>query len=308
MKLLFLLSLVALQSPVVLACSCIGPITLSNSLKDKQSTAVKVRIGKEIFPNGPLDDLGNGFRYFRATIQYAYRACNLRRNDSILVSTGGNSALCGITIEPQTSYLMFGFLQDEDVKGYGSQRVLQVGLCQYQIPFRQLTKQQRETLSRRRYQDNCPKVCDRKDCGAVPPVAPPYTCPDGSTAGTTINGCIDNGFGCQWDFKETVCPACFVDEDCSEQTFCSQGLCRTKGTCLTTADCFNPNNRGEAEPACVLDRECIGEVCDNRCCKNVVNCLVDPCDNVRVEFDTCVSDYCGGCNAYAFDQSGNQVN
>ena len=41
--------------------------------------------------------------------------------------------------------------------------------------------------------------------------------------------------------------------------------------------------------------------------KPLVNCLVDPCQFATCTDATCVSDFCGGCNARFFDEDGNEV-
>jgi hypothetical protein len=314
----FALILVALLDvSAVLACSCLGPITLFKALQDKSSTAVKILIRNEIFPTGALDENGNGFRYFRAQVQRAYRGCKLMGQPYILVKTAGNSAACGVDIIPRTEYIMFGSLQRESVEGYGTRRVLSVGLCGFFSPFEQLTESQRKELASRRYEDNCPpKLCDDSDkCGPRPPVAPPIVCPDGSSTFYDIQ-CIDVGYRCQWDVKASSCPACAEDSDCFFTSYCDQGRCRTKGTCDSNVDCWNPSNSNgdvaaeETELPCLAEkRECNGSICESKCCTDAIfACFVDPCDTVNVPYFQCTSDFCGGCNAYAFDRAGNQVN
>jgi hypothetical protein len=312
------------NTAVVNACSCLGPITFNNALRS-DATAAKVRIRNEIFPNGPLDPIGNGFRYFRATILQPYRACKLSRNQDILVSTGGNSALCGIDIKPGTDYLFFGFQEVEEIKGLGKRNVLQVGSCSFNVPFRTVTTEQKGRLAKFSYVDNCrPKPCDNeKKCGPRPPVAPPIACPDGSETFTDITCVVApaTSYGpsqCRWDVRSSSCPACSEDADCFFNTFCSAGLCRTKGMCGVQADCWNPSNVADTtttttknDPPCIAEvRECVSGTCDSSCCpeKDVFNCFADPCSVLVKPAHTCVSDFCGGCNAYAFDKEGNQVN
>jgi hypothetical protein len=325
----------------VMACSCFGPITFNNALRDESLTAAKIMIRNEIFPNGPFDDeVGNGIRYFRAQVVRPYRGCRLSRGQNILVSTGGNSAMCGSDLRAQTEYLLFGSQQEETIKGLGTRQVLQVNVCNYQVPFRLVSRPQLHQLARFRYVDNCrPELCDQvKKCGPPPPVAPPIQCPDGSMTFYDIN-CVKttsttgSSSSCRWDVKSSSCPACSEDADCSLASYCSAGLCRTKDTCGTKSDCWNPSIDGTTTttaitttsttttstttkdlPCLAEQRECTAVVsssnsCTSTCCdkKDVVNCFIDPCDTVTVPYHTCVSDYCGGCNAYAFDQAGHLV-
>jgi hypothetical protein len=304
------------------ACSCLGPITLFKGLQDDRLAAVKIAISSEFFPSGEPwdDDLGNFFRYYRATIIKPYKGCNLRRGQTILVTTGGNSALCGFDITPRTTYLMIGRIQSEDVAGT-TRQVLSVDSCTFQSSFFELTRKQRSDLLRRPYRNICPpELCPNvDDCGPVPPIAPPQICPDGSetfydiscikaTTGTTYSNTSPPPT-CQWDIKSSSCPACMGDEDCSFTSYCSAGLCTTKGTCDSVDDCFHPSNvpLDTAEPQCILDRTCNAGRCESKCCQDVVECFADPCEVLDVSYHTCVSDYCGGCDAYAFDKKGNLV-
>lgn len=302
------LGILTLSLPaLVSSCSCIpGSYTFRNSFENESLTAVKVYVRNEIFPNGPLDEVGNGFRYYRAIVLRTYRGCDLPRWERILISTGGNSALCGVELSTRTRYLLFGFLQDETVGGE-FHRVLSVGSCQYQTRMRDLQIYQRRYLYRQPYQDICSNNNNNNgscDCGLLPP-GQSISCPDGSTAGFTGN-CLDVGNGrCEWEF--TSCPMCSSDYDCNGDTFCSAGQCRSIGTCGNVFDCYNPSNAYGAEILCILERECINEICGAQCCQNVFNCLQDPCQSLGFDYHSCTSDYCGGCHAFAYDQTGQRI-
>jgi hypothetical protein len=221
------------HATVVTACSCVVPVTFNNAWRNDATAAAKVRIRDEIFPDGPLDPYGNGFRYFRATILQPYRGCKLILNQDILVSTGDNSGLCGIEIKPSTDYLFFGYqTADKVVKGMGKRNVLEVGLCSFNVPFSSLTSEQTNRLAEFSYVDNCrPKLCDNeKKCGPIPPVAPPQKCPDGSETYYDITCVVvpATSYGpsqCRWDVRSSSCPSCMEDADCTFGTYCSAGLC-----------------------------------------------------------------------------------
>jgi hypothetical protein len=113
-------------------------------------------------------------------------------------------------------------------------------------------------------------------------------------------------------------PLCASDSDCQMEEYCSGGTCRSHGACSDVVDCFNPSN---VFPVilCVgyltCEEERCGVICSESFCadgSNPVNCLVSPCEITSEECQaespvSCVDDYCGGCNAYRFDEAGNNV-
>ena len=112
---------------------------------------------------------------------------------------------------------------------------------------------------------------------------------------------------------------CSSDSDCSpESEFCSGGTCRPFGSCDTVADCMNPSNV-HFTIQCIGYRTCeagsCGMTCSESSCsaedlsKEDVNCLIRPCDAIQCEeeYESCVDDYCGGCNALFFDTAGQLV-
>lgn len=207
--------------------------------------------------------------------------------------------MCGIDITQGKDYLVFGYQEDKVVKGMGKRNVLEVGLCSFNVPFRTLMSEQRGQLTRFRYVDNCrPKPCDQeKECGPRPSVPAPIQCPNGSVTYYDIACVVARAmtYGpsqCRWDVKASSCPACSEDSDCSFESYCSAGLCTTKGKCNSVTDCFHPSNRPSdtAEPQCVLQRECKAGLCKSTCCKQVVDCYADPCDVLDIPFHVCSSD------------------
>jgi hypothetical protein len=112
---------------------------------------------------------------------------------------------------------------------------------------------------------------------------------------------------------------CWNDSHCRGDKYCNGGRCRNAGTCDDLADCWNPSNI-YASILCVGPISCgdegtCGRTCSASTCADgsePVQCLVDPCEVTSPEClaekpVSCVSDYCGGCNAYRFDKAGNQV-
>jgi len=112
---------------------------------------------------------------------------------------------------------------------------------------------------------------------------------------------------------------CLSSSDCSEGEYCQRGVCSEMGSCLSDADCFNPNNLYPVimcigPVTCTTENRC-GKKCSDTNCpadKPPVQCFESPCTVVEKTCTTakvagCADYYCGGCNAFAFDQAGNQV-
>ncbi|GAX11127.1 hypothetical protein FisN_9Hu218 [Fistulifera solaris] len=112
---------------------------------------------------------------------------------------------------------------------------------------------------------------------------------------------------------------CSSDNDCAaDSEYCSRGSCRPFGACETVADCMNPSNL-HFIPQCIGYRTCeagfCGMVCSERSCSSedleleTVTCLIRPCDALQCDesYESCVDDYCGGCNALFFDAAGQLI-
>jgi len=123
-----------------------------------------------------------------------------------------------------------------------------------------------------------------------------------------------DGGGDGGDISDGLCAS---SKDCSGSQYCRRGVCAKMGECLSTADCFNRDNRF---PTFL----CVGPVTckNNRCTKDCSGsfcppeqparmCMTSPCmligSSCSESISSCVDDYCGGCNAIAFDRAGNQV-
>jgi len=108
---------------------------------------------------------------------------------------------------------------------------------------------------------------------------------------------------------------CDSSMDCSPTQYCQRGVCVDMGQCLSDVDCFNPDNQYPVIMcvgllSCSSDNQC-GVTCGDSCPAEQpqVECLVSPCSVLSCsdEVESCVDQYCGGCNALAFDKAGNQV-
>jgi hypothetical protein len=127
-----------------------------------------------------------------------------------------------------------------------------------------------------------------------------------------------NAMGSQVCVPSVPSPLCTSDSDCRMEEYCSSGTCRSHGACSNVVDCFNPSNVFPVV-LCVgyltCEKEMCGVICSKSFCadgSNPVNCLVSPCEITSKECQaespvSCVDDYCGGCNAYRFDEAGNTV-
>lgn len=110
--------------------------------------------------------------------------------------------------------------------------------------------------------------------------------------------------------------SCVSDDDCGSEEYCNRGLCRPGGYCENTLDCKNPSNLYSMIEClgylyCSSNNECevqcYGSHCENR---DEVDCSGSPpCETTECSEDyvSCVSDNCGGCNAYFFTATGEQA-
>jgi len=96
--------------------------------------------------------------------------------------------------------------------------------------------------------------------------------------------------------------------ECSDNQYCAANKCVEQGTCTKDMDCLNPLNEFQDQLNKMLGHfECTNSTCEKvrGACKDGIDhfeCLKDPCSSGQ---DSCVSDYCGGCNAIYFDAGGN---
>jgi len=115
--------------------------------------------------------------------------------------------------------------------------------------------------------------------------------------------------------EESSLKACKANTDCNaDEEYCAQGTCRPHGFCSTVRDCQNPSNQYNVI-FCMGYLTCENNVCGVECsgssCANgtATSCLASPCNVTKCgeRYETCVDDYCGGCNAIFFNATGDQV-
>lgn len=108
---------------------------------------------------------------------------------------------------------------------------------------------------------------------------------------------------------------CTTNSDCGDDKYCARGQCLTMGACETEWDCRNPNNtypviECTGPLVCNQNNQCgreCGPICPDG--TNGVPCLMNPCTFAEnfcsMEFTQCTNDFCGGCNALVFNETGN---
>jgi len=130
----------------------------------------------------------------------------------------------------------------------------------------------------------------------------------------------DDGICCkECDTTDTTATTgCTKDDDCDPTfQYCgSDGECRAFGFCGDEKDCENPRNM-YTTIGCEGVLTCNEGYCNKECTETTecpdggrpVECLVDPCTVTpcKEPYDTCVSDYCGGCNAIFRNKNGERV-
>lgn len=111
---------------------------------------------------------------------------------------------------------------------------------------------------------------------------------------------------------------CANTSECGEFEYCSRGMCKDSGTCLSDADCFNKDNV-YASILCVGPISCENGRCSRTCSDSncpadnpPVECPVSECKKTLAEtcddeVANCVDYSCGDCTIFAFDAAGFQV-
>jgi hypothetical protein len=131
------------------ACSCASP-TIEGSF-DNNTDVVIVQINGRRSTDEEL--------IYRATVRRRAKGCT-ERGERILLSTAASSATCGVTnMRPGRSYLIFG---DESYDWRG-RTVLDIDLCDYNKPLRELTRADYGFLRR-----------NIEECGASEPTCDAY--------------------------------------------------------------------------------------------------------------------------------------
>jgi len=114
---------------------------------------------------------------------------------------------------------------------------------------------------------------------------------------------------------------CNSKKDCPFKQYCAKGTCRPFGGCRGNSDCLNPNNKfqlSRKEDCGIGFLKCRLGVCTKKCNKDkspcrtgqtLTDCPVAPCDAMKCNepHESCVNDYCAGCNALFFNAKGQRV-
>jgi Tissue inhibitor of metalloproteinase len=169
MKSLALLSLFLFFPTLTFACSCLAPITLAKSLKSADSVFRGTVIRK--LKDAVVDDQGEK-SFYEVRVIRLFKGCNFIQSNHIIVTTGSNSAACGVELEVDKSYALFGAnvaLPSAAKKQLGTNpkkiaKAVAIGLCGYNAKWSDLSTQDLKTL--RRYDNSkCkPKCVSGKDC------------------------------------------------------------------------------------------------------------------------------------------------
>jgi hypothetical protein len=169
MKSLALLSLFLSFPALTFACSCLGPITLAKSLKSADSVFRGTVIRK--LEDAVVDDQGEK-SFYEVRVNRLFKGCNFIQSNHIIVTTGSNSAACGVYLEVDKSYALFGAnvaLPAAAKKQLGTNpkkiaKAVSIGLCGYNAEWSTVPAQDLKTL--RRYDNSkCkPKCVTGKDC------------------------------------------------------------------------------------------------------------------------------------------------
>jgi hypothetical protein len=183
--LLLLLLLVVAGPTSTKACSCVrGSTELANSLPGATAAAT-VKVGQEITPQ-PHDI--NAPRYWDATIVNVYQGCGLGTTTlgaKIVVRTGGNSALCGTELAPNTKYVLVGDASKESVKElkFTNGPILSINSCTFHKPLAEVTEKELSILN----------ALDKPKCDSVKKPINCETCPRGFFDGCNSCSCGANG-------------------------------------------------------------------------------------------------------------------
>lgn len=133
------------------ACSCL-PTTdpLTSSYQDTHA-AVRVSVGRQV-PADKHDIFAD--RVYTGTILESFKSCETsirsplrgrreksnRRSsslDEIMIATGGDPSVCGVDLQHDTEYILFGFYVSAE---NDDEPVLSVDSCEYQRPWIDLTE------------------------------------------------------------------------------------------------------------------------------------------------------------------------
>jgi hypothetical protein len=109
---------------LLLACKCIPPVLKEDLYDNPDSTVIAGRILRELATMDGYFD-----RHFVFEVKQVYKACSIKEQDTIIVSTSASSASCGLDLKSNTQYI-FAAHMAEDNELPTAVRV-SVGLCDY---------------------------------------------------------------------------------------------------------------------------------------------------------------------------------
>lgn len=208
-------------------------------------------------PPEPVDP--NRDVYWSIQIQRFYKGgCEVSRRNRhrrlrMIVKTGGNSALCGVTLSRGT-WLLSGDASVGAVPGHTrSTHILSVSSCEFQGPFRDLDGDDRRLL-RRTDRDCYDQSCERtSDCGQE------EFCSYGE--------CRQMG-------------SCRSTEDC----YNPENLFPIPLIACPEGNSYECRSGGCSFSCCEQAYECLRDPCDNRCSQSWNACVEDYCGGCKAHF------------------------
>lgn len=189
---------------LVLACRCAGPVTLEGSL-DSAFYGVRVLIKNDITVDRGVDI--NAPLFFDAVVVDVFHGCDVSFRESIVVTTGGNGALCGVTnLQEFTQYFLTGSLREATIaQKSGTVKLLSINSCQFQSPWDSLDKYQKNLLEGK-----------DPDCAPSYPPLSCKDCPCGYFDGCNNCGCRPGATGFGICTKRSCAPASILPPKCKE--------------------------------------------------------------------------------------------
>lgn len=126
-----LLAAVILAFPILtFACSCLEGISVRSSLQKTEAVFRGLVLRK-------LKDVEYASSYV-VSVERMYKGCNFKAADRIVVTTGINSAMCGLELEVDRVYAFSAFdtpiipdIQSQLKESHKIKRAVSIGLCDY---------------------------------------------------------------------------------------------------------------------------------------------------------------------------------
>jgi hypothetical protein len=134
MKFLSLLFFWSLLPSLSLACSCSGPPDINATLYENPSSIVLEGRNIEQLKLTTKDENGNHNVYYAFKVKWVHKApCYIQKDDVIMVSTGGNSGLCGVNLKPNTRYTFEAYALNSNPLEAPAIVQVGVGSCSYLV-------------------------------------------------------------------------------------------------------------------------------------------------------------------------------